>query len=79
MAMSPKKTPERAAGARKKKKPLTPKERAKLRVARELGLYEQVRQLGWGGLSAKECGRVGGILSKKMRLSQRIAGQGRIE
>lgn len=51
----------------KKKKPLTPQEKAKLKVARELGLYEQVRDGGWGSLSAKECGQVGGILSKKIR------------
>jgi small acid-soluble spore protein F (minor alpha/beta-type SASP) len=51
----------------KKKKPLTPQEKAKLKIARELGLYEQIRAEGWGSLSAKECGQIGGILSKKIR------------
>lgn len=57
----------------KKKKPLTPQEKAKLKVARELGLYEQVRDGGWGSLSAKECGQVGGILSKKIRENRKRA------
>ncbi|HAH96969.1 MAG TPA: hypothetical protein DHD79_03345 [Firmicutes bacterium] len=58
---------EKKAKPAKKKKPLTPQEKAKLKVARELGFYEQVREGGWGSLSAKECGQVGGILSKKIR------------
>lgn len=58
---------------KKPKKPLTPKDRAKLRVARELGLYERVKAEGWGGLSAKECGRVGGMLSKQARVSRQRA------
>jgi len=58
----------------KKKKPLTPQEKAKLKVARELGLYEQIRAGGWGSLSAKECGQIGGVLSKKTRERERRAG-----
>jgi small acid-soluble spore protein F (minor alpha/beta-type SASP) len=51
----------------RKKKPLTPKERLKLKIAKELGLLEKLKREGWGGLSAQECGQVGGILSRRMR------------
>lgn len=64
--MTAKKKSIKKAG-RTRKKPLTPRDRAKLRVARDLGLYEHVKEQGWGGLSAKECGRVGGTLSQKLR------------
>ena len=52
---------------KKKKKPLTPQERLKLKIAKELGLYERVKKEGWSGLSAQECGRVGGQLSRRLR------------
>lgn len=71
MTVKSKVSTKKARSSKKRKKPLTPQEKAKLKVARELGLYEQVRQGGWGNLSAKECGRVGGMLSKKLRLAQR--------
>lgn len=39
----------------------------KLEVAEELGLLEKVKRLGWGGLSAAESGRIGGVITHKLR------------
>lgn len=50
-----------------KQKPDTPMERLKALIAGELGLSEKVVQEGWGGLSAAETGRIGGLMSKRMR------------
>ena len=50
------------------KKP-TAHERYKYLAAREAGLLERVLEVGWAGLSAKESGKIGGILA---HMSQRI-------
>lgn len=39
----------------------------KLEVARELGLLEKIQAGGWKSLSAKETGRIGGIISRKKK------------
>lgn len=52
---------------KKKEKPLTPLDLLKLEIASELGLAEKVREVGWGGLTAAETGRVGGILQKRLK------------
>lgn len=39
----------------------------KLKVVMELGLLEKVRQVGWGGLSSAESGRVGGWMTRRLR------------
>lgn len=39
-------------------------ERLKYEVAEELGLLDKVLECGWKGLSSKETGRIGGIISK---------------
>ncbi len=44
---------------------LTERERKKYELARELGLLERVREVGWAGLSAKETGRIGGLLGQR--------------
>lgn len=57
----------------KKKKPekMTEREKEllklKLEVAEELGLDDKIKDEGWGGLTARETGRVGGHMSKKIR------------
>jgi len=53
-----------------RRKPLTAKDHLKLAIAKQLGLLEQVRREGWGSLSAKECGQVGGILSRMLKREQ---------
>lgn len=51
----------------KKKKELTPNDIMKLEIAKEIGLMDKVEELGWGGLTAKETGRIGGIMTAKKR------------
>lgn len=46
---------------------LTPEESLKLEVAEEMGLLDQVLEKGWRSLSAKETGRIGGLVSRKKR------------
>ena len=41
----------------------TPREREKYRAAEAAGLLGRVLDVGWAGLSAKESGRIGGILA----------------
>lgn len=51
----------------KKKKVLTEYDRLKMEIAKELGLWEQIEQEGWKSLSNAACGRLGGIMSKRLR------------
>ncbi len=44
---------------------LTEEEKLKYEVAEELGLLNRVLEQGWRSLSAKETGRIGGIVSKR--------------
>lgn len=37
----------------------------KLEIASELGLSDKVAKVGWKGLTAKETGRIGGIMGRK--------------
>ena len=50
-------------------------ESLKYEIARELGLLEKVKQVGWKGLSPKETGRIGGLMTKKMRISKNVESQ----
>ena len=59
--MSQKKTRE------KKKKYLTEYDLLKMEIAKELGLWEQIEKAGWESLSNAACGRLGGIMGKRMR------------
>ncbi len=42
-------------------------EKIKYEIAEELGLLERVMQEGWKTLTAKETGRIGGLVTKKKR------------
>ena len=46
---------------------LRPEERIKYEIAKELGLFDKVMESGWKSLSAKETGRIGGLITKKKR------------
>lgn len=48
-------------------KNLTPEEELKYEIAEELGLLEQVLEQGWKSLSAKETGRIGGMMTKRKK------------
>ena len=37
-------------------------------IAEELGLSDKVKREGWGGLSAEETGRIGGLMTKRKKL-----------
>jgi len=39
----------------------------KYEIAEELGLLDKIKEVGWGGLSAEETGKIGGIISKRKR------------
>lgn len=43
------------------------REKIKYEIAEELGLKDKVEKLGWGGLSAEETGRIGGIMNKRKK------------
>lgn len=42
-------------------------EKMKYEIAEELGLLDRVMQEGWKNLTAKETGRIGGLVTKKKR------------
>lgn len=46
---------------------LTGEERMKYEIAGELGLLDQVLENGWKSLSAKDTGRIGGILGRRKK------------
>ncbi|SET48770.1 Small, acid-soluble spore protein, alpha/beta type [Natronincola peptidivorans] len=39
----------------------------KYEIAEELGLIDKVKKLGWGGLTAKETGRIGGLMTVRKK------------
>lgn len=56
--------------AKKKKidlRNLEPEEQLKYEIAGELGLLDKVVAEGWKSLSAKETGRIGGLMTKKKK------------
>lgn len=46
---------------------LKPEELLKFEIATELGLSHKVIEGGWRSLTAKESGRIGGLITKKKR------------
>ena len=46
---------------------LTEDEKLKYEIAEELGLADKVQKEGWKSLSAKETGRIGGLMTKRKR------------
>ncbi len=55
-----------------RKKDLTENDLIKLEIAKEIGLIDKIEELGWGGLTAKESGRIGGIMTAKKRKGKKI-------
>lgn len=47
--------------------PLTPQEILKYEVAEELGLMDKIREGGWKSLTAKESGKIGGMMTTRKR------------
>lgn len=52
---------------KKKKKIETLEDKLKYEIAEELGLMDKIKEVGWGGLTAKESGRIGGLITAKKR------------
>ncbi|RGZ00707.1 small, acid-soluble spore protein, alpha/beta type [Clostridium sp. AM58-1XD] len=46
---------------------LKPEDMLKFEIATELGLGDKVIQGGWRSLTAKESGRIGGLITKRKR------------
>ena len=44
---------------------LTPEEQTKYEIAQELGILDKVLEGGWKSLSAKETGRIGGLMTRR--------------
>lgn len=39
----------------------------KYEIAEQLGLNDKIEELGWGGLTAKETGRIGGLITVRKK------------
>lgn len=50
-------------------------EKLKYEVADELGLVDKIKKYGWKSLTAKETGRIGGLMTKKKKMLQVEKGQ----
>lgn len=50
---------------------IKPEEKVKYEIAEELGYLDKVMSTGWKSLTAKESGRIGGIMTKRKRESQK--------
>lgn len=51
---------------------IKPEDAIKYEIAKELGYLDKVMSTGWKSLTAKESGRIGGIMTKKKRERQRM-------
>ncbi len=47
-------------------------EKVKYEIAEELGLLDKVLDSGWKSLSAKETGRIGGLMTKRKREKEKM-------
>lgn len=56
-------------------KNLKPEEILKYEIATELGLSAKVLEGGWRSLTAKESGRIGGLVTKRKRELKQEAGR----
>ena len=55
----------------KKKKVPSAQEIMKNEIASELGLTDKIKEGGWKNLTAKESGRIGGIMAKRNRAAKK--------
>ena len=54
----------------KKEKVLTEDDIMKYEIAAELGLMDKVKGTGWKSLTARESGKIGGLIAKRKRKIQ---------
>ena len=58
---------------------IAPEDKIKYEMAKELGLYDQVIRQGWGSLSAKQTGKIGGMIAGRRRKSTKNVDTGSAE
>lgn len=58
---------------------LSENERLKYEIAEELGLYDKVIEGGWRSLTAKEAGRIGGMVTKRRNAMKKEALQSELQ
>jgi len=49
------------------------KEKMKEEIARELGLADELARKGWGGLTSRETGKIGGYMGQKIKKKKTAA------
>ena len=49
---------------------LSPDELLKYEVAAELGIFDKVMRDGWQSLTARETGRIGGLVAKRKKMQK---------
>lgn len=49
---------------------IEPEEKLKYEIAEELGLLDRVLEDGWKSLTSKETGRIGGMITRKRKMSK---------
>ncbi|MBQ8814646.1 MAG: small, acid-soluble spore protein, alpha/beta type [Lachnospiraceae bacterium] len=54
---------------------LSEEEKIKLEIAEEIGVFDKVMATGWRSLSAKESGRIGGLLARRRKNEQKTGEQ----
>ena len=52
---------------KKKKKIETLEDKLKYEIAEELGLLDRIEKDGWGNLTAKETGKIGGLITVRKK------------
>lgn len=52
---------------KKRKRKETLEDKLKYEIAAELGLMDKIEKVGWGGLTAKESGKIGGLITVRKR------------
>lgn len=55
---------------KKEDKPKTKEEILKYEIAEELGLMDKIKEGGWKSLTAKESGRIGGIMTTRKKANK---------
>ncbi|MDI6813815.1 MAG: small, acid-soluble spore protein, alpha/beta type [Desulfitobacteriaceae bacterium] len=61
-----------AKPAKPRVKKVDPLEPMKMEIAAELGLLEQAKEQGWHSLSARDAGRIGGIMTQRRRKERKL-------
>lgn len=52
-------------------KRIDPLEPLKMEIAEELGLIDQIKSRGWHSLSAKDAGRIGGLMTQRRKKGEK--------